>query len=83
MRRDGVFGRVSQPLNRHVRVALVGGLICGAEIITFCNFIEGMRKACNDAQSIMTAVNAVQNDFGAATRYQPAAADNPDVEVII
>jgi hypothetical protein len=45
--------------------ALVGGLVCGAEVITFCNCINGMRKAWNDAQTIMTVVKAVQSDFGA------------------
>ena len=44
--------------------AAVAGLICGAEIITFCNCINGIRKAFGQAQAIMTRVEAIQKDFG-------------------
>lgn len=44
--------------------AAVAGLICGAEIIAFWNTIEKIRSAFNDAKKVMTAVEAVQKDFG-------------------
>jgi hypothetical protein len=44
--------------------AAVAGLVCGAEIIAFCNAVNGARKAFNDAKMIMTAVETFQRNFG-------------------